>query len=83
MDRHIVRAIVGTRRGSFYFVRVCRDDIFGAMELLSKQLEVAWRRRTPEEAIHRGVEGRTRRHVEVLCKIGTVSDYYNQIHRHT
>ena len=37
---------------------------------------------TPEEAIHRELKEELGSSVEVLCKIGTVSDYYNQIHRH-
>jgi len=37
---------------------------------------------SPEEAIHRELKEELGASVEVLCKIGTVSDYYNQIHRH-
>ena len=81
-DRQIVRAIVVDDAGDDYFVRAVRDDDFGAAMLIEtsgggvepgEDLEAAIRRELREEL---GVE------VELLAKIGVVSDYYNLIHRH-
>lgn len=81
-DRNIVRAIVVDDDGSFYFVRADRDDYFGRAVVIEtsgggvesgEPLEVAILRELKEEL---GVE------VDVICKIGVVSDYYNLIHRH-
>ena len=81
-DRQIVRAIVFDDEGWFYFVRAHRDDDFGKATLIEtsgggvetgEDLLSAVRRELGEELGAR---------VEVLCKIGVVSDYYNLIHRH-
>ena len=81
-DRNIVRAIVVDDDGGFYFVRADRDDDFGRAVVIEtsgggvesgEPLEVAILRELKEEL---GVE------VDVICKIGVVSDYYNLIHRH-
>ena len=81
-DRQIVRAIVFDDEGWFYFVRAHRDDDFGKATLIEtsgggvetgEDLLSAVRREHGEELGAR---------VEVLCKIGVVSDYYNLIHRH-
>lgn len=81
-DRNIARAIVFDDEGYFYFVRADRDDLFGKVTHIEtpgggvesgEDLEEAIRRELSEEL---GVD------VEVLCKIGTVSDYYNVIKRH-
>ena len=81
-DREIVRAIVIDDEGYFYFVRAIRDDDFGKAVLIEtagggvergEDLTCAIKRELCEEL---GCE------VEILCKIGTVSDYYNLIHRH-
>ena len=80
--RRVVRAIVFDDEGYFYFVRAERDDDFGRARVIEtagggvegdEELEVAIRRELREEL---GAE------VEVICKIGVVSDYYNLIHRH-
>ena len=80
--RRVVRAIVFDDEGYFYFVRAERDDDFGRARVIEtagggvegdEKLEVAIRRELREEL---GAE------VEVICKIGVVSDYYNLIHRH-
>ena len=80
--RQIVRAIVVDGAGDFCFVRVQRDDRFGKATLIEtsgggveegEDLLTAIRRELREEL---GAE------VEVLCKLGVVSDYYNLIHRH-
>ena len=81
-DRQIVRAIVFDDEGYFYFVRVDRDDDFGRAICIEtsgggvedgEDFEIAICRELKEEL------GAT---VEIICKIGVVSDYYNLIHRH-
>lgn len=81
-DREIVRAIVFDDSGYFYFVRAERDDEFGKVVSIEtsgggvergEDLQTAIRRELKEEL---GVE------VDILRKIGVVSDYYNLIHRH-
>ena len=81
-DRPIVRAIVFDDAGYFYFVRVRRDDQFGKATLIEtsgggvepgEDLIAAIRRELSEEL---GAD------VDVIQKIGVVSDYYNLIHRH-
>ena len=81
-DRLIAWAIVVDDEENFYFVRANRDDDFGKATLIEtagggveegEDLDTAIRRELKEEL---GIE------VEVLCKIGLVSDYYNLIHRH-
>lgn len=81
-DRLIVRAIVTDAEGYYYFVRAERDDEFGRATLIEtsgggveagEDLQTALRRELREEL---GAE------VEICCKLGVVSDYYNLIHRH-
>ena len=81
-DRVIVRAIVFDATGYYYFVRVARDDDFGKSTLIEtsgggvesgEELTAALKRELKEEL---GAE------VDIVCKIGVVSDYYNLIHRH-
>lgn len=81
-DRSIVRAIVFDDAQNFYFCQIQRDDEFGKATLIEtsgggveegENLEEATRRELKEEL---GVE------VNIVCKIGVVSDYYNLIHRH-
>lgn len=81
-DRMIARAIVVDDDENFYFVRANRDDDFGKATLIEtagggvetgEDLDTAIRRELNEEL---GVD------VEVISKIGVVSDYYNLIHRH-
>ena len=68
--------------GFFYFVRVVRDDIFGNGAFIETAGGGVETGETPEEAIHRELKEELGASVEVLCKVGTVNDYYNQIHRH-
>ena len=81
-DRIIVRAIVIDDVGNFYFVRADRDDDFGKCVTIEtsgggvedgEELDGAVKRELTEEL---GAE------VDIITKIGTVSDYYNLIHRH-
>ena len=81
-DRNIVRAIVTDHDGMFYFVRQERDDDFGKATLIEtagggvengEDLVTSLKRELKEEL---GAD------VDILCKIGVVSDYYNLIHRH-
>ncbi len=81
-DREIVRAVVFDDDGYLYFVQVNRDDEFGKAELIEtsgggveagEDEETALLRELSEEL---GVIG------EIITRIGTVSDYYNLIHRH-
>jgi 8-oxo-dGTP pyrophosphatase MutT (NUDIX family) len=81
-DRQIARAIVFDDLGYLYFVRAFRDDDFGKATLIEtsgggveagEELTQAIKRELKEEL---GIE------VEIVCKIGVVSDYYNLIHRH-
>lgn len=81
-DRQIVRAIVFDDQENYYFVRAKRDDDFGKATLIEtsgggveagEDLETALKRELKEEL---GAE------VEIMHKIGIVSDYYNLIHRH-
>ena len=81
-DRQVVRAVVVDADGTYYFNRAVRDDDFGVSTIIEtagggveagEDLHTAVRRELGEEL---GVE------VEILAEIGTVSDYYNLIHRH-
>ena len=81
-DRKIVRAIVFDDQENYYFVRAKRDDDCGKATLIEtsgggveagEDLETALKRELKEEL---GAE------VEIMHKIGIVSDYYNLIHRH-
>ena len=79
-DRNIVRAIVYDENGMFYFVRVERDDDFGKATLIET---AGGGVETGEElltAIKRELKEELGAIVDVVCKIGIVSDYYNLIH---
>ncbi len=81
-DREIVRAIVFDDEGYFYFVRVDRDDDFGRAVLIETAGGGVEAGEELYSAIVRELQEELGAEVEVLCKIGVVSDYYNLIHRH-
>lgn len=81
-DRKIARAIVFDDAGYFYFVRVMRNDQFGKATLIETSGGGIEPGEDPETAIRRELKEELGADVDVLRKIGVVSDYYNLIHRH-
>lgn len=81
-DREIVRAIVFDDEGCFYFVRAERDDDFGRATLIETSGGGVEKGEDLLAAIERELKEELGARVEILCKIGVVSDYYNLIHRH-
>ena len=81
-DREIVRAIVVDDGGSYYFVRAVRDDDFGAATLIETSGGGVEHGESFDEAIRRELREELGAEVEILARIGVVSDYYNLIHRH-
>ena len=81
-DRTIVRAIVVDDAGCCYFVRAVRDDDFGAATLIETSGGGVEPGEDLGEAIRRELREELGAEVDILAKIGVVSDYYNLIHRH-
>ena len=81
-DRQIARAIVFDDEGYFYFVRVDRDDDFGRAVYIETAGGGVEPNENPDVAILRELEEELGAKVDVVCKIGVVSDYYNLIKRH-
>lgn len=81
-DRRIARAIVYDDAGFFYFVRVQREDDFGKATLIETSGGGVETGEDPDSAIKRELREELGAEVEIICRIGTVSDYYNLIHRH-
>ena len=81
-DRLIVRAIVFDDLGRFYFTRITRDDHFGHATLIETSGGGVEKGEDLLTAIHRELREELGADVEVVAKIGLVSDYYNLIHRH-
>ena len=81
-DRQIVRGIVTDDGGCFRFVRVDRDDEFGCARLIETSGGGVEEGEDLAEALKRELREELGAEVEILCRIGTVSDYYNLIHRH-
>ncbi|MBR1599369.1 MAG: NUDIX hydrolase [Lachnospiraceae bacterium] len=81
-DREIVRAIVFDDYGYYYFVRAIRDDDFGKAELIETSGGGVEKGEDLLAAIKRELKEELGAEVEIICKIGVVSDYYNLIHRH-
>ena len=81
-DRQIVRAIVVDGTGMYYFVRAVRDDEFGAATLIETSGGGVEPGEDLEEAVRRELREELGAQVEILRRIGVVSDAYNLIHRH-
>ncbi|MBR6558595.1 MAG: NUDIX hydrolase [Clostridia bacterium] len=81
-DREIVRAIVFDDKENFYFVRAHRDDDFGRATLIETSGGGVEKGEDLNTAILRELKEELGAEVEIICKIGVVSDYYNLIHRH-
>ena len=81
-DRDIVRAVVFDDEGYFYFVRAERDDDFGRATLIETSGGGVEHGEDHREAIVRELREELGASVEIICKLGVVSDYYNLIHRH-
>ena len=81
-DRQIARAIVFDDHGYLYFTRATRDDHFGKATLIETSGGGVERGEDLLSAIHRELREELGAEVEVVAKIGVVSDYYNLIHRH-
>ena len=81
-DRQIVRAIVIDDTGWYYFVRAVRDDDFGKATLIETSGGGVEPDEDLRDAIQRELREELGAEVEILCKLGVVSDYYNLIHRH-
>ena len=81
-DRNIVRAIVYDKNRMFYFVRAVRDDEFGKATLIETSGGGVENGEDLITAVQRELKEELGVFVDVVCKIGIVSDYYNLIHRH-
>lgn len=81
-DRNIVRAIVYDENRMFYFVRAVRDDDFGKATLIETSGGGVENGEDLITAVQRELKEELGVFVDVVCKIGIVSDYYNLIHRH-
>ena len=81
-DRDVVRAIVFDDLDNLYFVRAVRDDDFGQATLIETSGGGVEKGEDFHAAIARELKEELGAEVEVICKIGVVSDYYNLIHRH-
>lgn len=81
-DRTVVRAIVFDEEDKFYFVRAVRDDDFGKATLIETSGGGVEENEGLLDAIKRELKEELGVEVDVICKIGVVSDYYNLIHRH-
>ena len=81
-DRRIARAVVFDENGYFYFVRAERDDDFGRATLIETSGGGVEEGEDLIAAIKRELKEELGADVEVIRKIGVVSDYYNLIHRH-
>ena len=81
-DRNIVRAIVLDDERYFYFIRANRDDIFGKATMIETSGGGIEEGENLTEALNRELKEELGAQVDIICKIGVVSDYYNLLHRH-
>lgn len=81
-DRNIVRAIVVDDEEFYYFVSQVRDDDFGCGRCIETSGGGVEAGEDLYSAIRRELKEELGADVDVICKIGVVSDYYNLINRH-
>ena len=81
-NRNIARAIVYDEDENFYFVRAKRNDDFGQATIIETAGGGVEEGEELRDAIKRELKEELGVKVDVICKIGVVSDYYNLIHRH-
>ena len=81
-DRNIVRAIVLDDERYFYFIRANRDDIFGKATMIETSGGGVEEGENLTQALNRELKEELGAQVDIICKIGVVSDYYNLLHRH-
>lgn len=81
-NRNIARAIVYDEDENFYFVRAKRNDDFGQATIIETAGGGVEEGEELQDAIKRELKEELGVKVDVICKIGVVSDYYNLIHRH-
>ena len=67
---------------NFYFVRAERNDDFGQATIIETAGGGVEEGEELQDAIKRELKEELGVKVDVICKIGVVSDYYNLIHRH-
>ena len=81
-DRQVVRAMVFDDEGYLYFAAADRDDEFGRSVLIETSGGGVEEGEDLEEALSRELREERGAETEIVCRIGTVSDYYNLINRH-
>ena len=78
-NRNIARAIVYDEDGNFYFVRAERNDDFGQATIIETAGGGVEEGEELQDAIKRELKEKLGVKVDVICKIGVVSDCYNLI----
>lgn len=81
-DREIARAVVYDDEGYLYFMRVSRDDEFGKASVIETSGGGVECGEQPAQAIIRELSEEMGAEAEIVCELGTVSDFYCLIHRH-
>lgn len=80
--RDVARAIVYDASGTLYFTHIERNDLFGQATIIETAGGGVEPGESFEDAIHRELQEELGVTVELVAKLGVVSDYYNLIHRH-